>query len=421
MPNENLTVKMHEDEFTIAKPKASLLKRATIFFLPVLVLVGAFFGAKAMSGFKPTPETKEEAQRTAPVLVADVQTRTTTLNIHTQGEVRPRTEINLAMQVGGKISYISPVFVEGGQFRKGDVLVRLEATDYDLRVTQAKANVAQSETVLTRELSEGEIARLDWEDLGEGEPSPLTLRVPQAAEARARLASAQAILDEAKLSQSRTVLRAPFNGRVREQTAALGEFISPAQKLGRAYAIDVAEVKLPLTDTDLSKLGIGIGFQASAANPGPAVEFSADVGGKRHTWQGRITRTNSGYDTATRVLYAYGEVKQPYTKGSDKGVPFASGLFVNASIAGRDIKDALVIPRNALRGNDKVYVATANNTLTIHTVSVISSSRKEAVIASGLQVGNKVITSPVRGVAEGMKIEIADKNTSPGVTAKKEN
>ena len=421
MSDENMTNEMNRDEFFAAKPKASLLKRVTMFFLPILVIAGAVFGSGAMGAFKPTPETKDETPRTAPVLVADVMARDTSLKIQSQGEVRPRTEINLAMQVGGKINYISPAFVEGGQFTKGDILVRLETTDYDLRVTQAQANVAQAETVLTRELSEGEIARLDWEDLGEGDPSPLTLREPQAAEARARLASAQALLDEAKLSQSRTVLRAPFNGRVREQTAALGEFISPAQKLGRAYAIDVAEVKLPLTDADLSKLGIGIGFQASAANPGPAVEFSAEVGGKVRKWQGRIVRTNSGYDASTRVLYAYGEVKRPYTKGADEGVPFASGLFVNASIAGRKINDALVIPRTALRGNDKVYIAAADDTLTIRTVSVISSSRYEAIIASGIRVGDKVITSPVRGVAEGMKIDIADKDQPSAIAVTKEN
>lgn len=403
------------------KPKATLLKRFTIFVLPILVIFAAVFGFIALGAFKPTPETKEEEARTAPVLVASVQSRTVALKIQSQGEVRPRTEINLAMQVGGKIAYIAPSFVEGGQFKKGDVLIRLETDDYDLRVTQARANVAQAETVLTRELSEGQIARLDWEDLGEGDASPLTLREPQEAEARARLASAQALLDEAKLSQSRTVLRAPFDGRVREQTTARGEFISPAQKLGRVYAVDIAEVKLALTDADLSKLGIGIGFQASAAKPGPMVEFSAEIAGQRQAWQGRIVRTNSGYDAATRVLYAYGEVESPYTKGAVNGVPFASGLFVNAEISGRDIKDALVVPRSALRGNDKVYVVTNDNTLTIRTVRVISSTRYEAVIASGVRIGDQVITSPVRGVAEGMKVEIADKNQPSAIAVSKEN
>ena len=399
------------------KPKASLLKRFTLFVLPLLVILGAAFGFVALGAFKPTPETKEEeGARTAPVLVASVQSRDVALKIQSQGEVRPRTEINIAMQVGGKIAYIAPSFVEGGQFKKGDILIRLETDDYDLRVTQAQANVAQAETVLTRELSEGQIARLDWEDLGEGDASPLTLREPQEAEARARLASAQALLDEAKLSQSRTVLCAPFDGRVLEQTVARGEFISPAQKLGRVYAIDIAEVKLPLTDADLSKLGIGIGFQATAANPGPAVEFNAEIAGVQQTWQGRIVRTNSGYDAATRVLYAYGAVENPYRLNSKNGAPFASGLFVNAEISGRDVNDALVIPRSALRGNDKVYVVNTDNTLTIRTVGVISSTRYEAVITSGAQIGEQVITSPVRGVAEGMKVEIADKN-KPAATA----
>ena len=302
---------------------------------------------------------------------------------------------------------MSPSFLEGGQFRKGEVLLRIEGADYDLRVTQADANVAQAQTVLTRELSESDIARRDWEDLGEGTASPLSLRAPQLAEARARLAAAQAALDEAKLSQSRTVLYAPFNGRVREKTTSIGEYITPGQKLGRVYAIDVAEVKLPLTDKDLAKLGLGIGYAQSKTTPGPEVLLSATVAGQPHTWRGTLTRTDSGYDAATRVLFAYAELKNPYTSGSDNGTPLASGLFVDAQIEGRAIDGSVVVPRNALRGSDKVYIANDDGTLSIRQVIVASSDKQNVVLTGGLVAGENVIVSPVRGVAEGMKIEIA--------------
>jgi len=92
---------------------------------------------------------------------------------------------------------------------------RIEPTEFELRVTQAKASVAQAETVITREASEAAIARRDWEELGRsGEPTPLTLREPQMAEAKAQLASAQARLAETELQLARTSLYAPFTGRV---------------------------------------------------------------------------------------------------------------------------------------------------------------------------------------------------------------
>lgn len=383
------------------------LKRLVIFAAPLFVLGAGIGGFVVMGKLKAKPETKTEAPRAAPVVTASAIVRSVELSVKSQGEVRPRTEINLASQIGGKIAYVSDDFLDGGQFSQGDILLRIDSADYDLRVTQAQANVAQAQTVLTRELSESEIARRDWEDLGEGKATPLSLREPQLAEARARLAAAQAGLDEALLAQSRTIIRAPFDGRMREKTVSRAEYITPGQKLARIYGVATADVKLPLTDADLAKLGVGIGFKSTPAHPGPKVIFTATVSGTLHTWHGRLTRTDSGYDTQTRTLYGYAELKDPYGKGADRGTPLASGMFVDAKIAGKTTVNTITVPRNALRGSDKIYIANADNTLSIRTVDVNSSSRKMVVIGSGLIGGENVIVSPVRGVAEGMPIEIA--------------
>ncbi len=382
----------------------SRIKRMAIFALPLLVIFAGIIGFLLMGMLKSEPETKTELPSATPVVTAKAQTRSLELTVQSQGEVRPRTEINLSAQISGKITYISNSFLDGGQFKKGDILLRIESSDYDLRVIQAKANVAQAQTVLTRELSESEIARRDWEDLGQGDATPLSLRKPQLAEARAKLASAQAALGEALLGQSRTIVRAPFHGRIREKTISLAEYITPGQKLGRIYAIDVADVKLPLTDSDLARLGLGIGFKQTQANSGPDVMFSATIAGVMHTWQGRITRTDSAYDSTTRTLYAYAELKDPYGAGADNGTPLASGLFVSAEIAGRTTEHTIIIPRNALRGTDTVYIANTDNTLSIRSIKVASSDRHQAVVSAGLVGGENVITSPVRGALEGMRI-----------------
>jgi len=394
-------IKSNRNGETSVRRKSGFFVRSLKFILPLLVLFGAIIGLMVMGMFKPKPETKDEPPRSTPVVTADAQARPV-------GEVRPRTAINFAAQVGGRVNWLAPGFLEGGQFKRGDVLMRLESAEYDLRVTQAEANVAKAQTVLTREVSESEIARRDWEDLGQGIASPLTLREPQMAEAKARIAAARAVLGEAKLQQSRTVLRAPFDGRVSERMVSTGDTLAPGQNIGRIFAVDIAEVRLPLTDTDMSRLGLGIGFIASTENPGPDAVLSAVVAGVPHTWQGRITRTSSSYDPTTRVLFGYVQVDDPYGKGADNGVPLAAGLFVSVKIAGREITDSIVVPRTALRGSDTVYIANADNTLSVRTVTIASSTREMVVITEGLSPGEKVITSPIRGVAEGMKIEIAD-------------
>ena len=392
------------------RPKGNFIKRALKIILPIIVLIAAILGVMFMGKLKPKAETKSEAPSATPVVTAFAETRSVELSVTSQGEVKPRTEINLAAQVGGRIDWLAPGFLEGGRFKRGDILIRLESVEYDLRVTQSEANVAQAQTVLTREISESDIAKRDWEDLGEGKASALTLREPQMAEARARLAAAQAVLGEAKLQQSRTVLYAKFAGRVRERSVSLGDTITPGQKLGRIYGVGIAEVKLPFTDSDMARLGLGIGFIATKSTPGPEVILSAVVAGEPHNWQGRITRVSASYDPATRVLFGYAQVDDPYGKGADAGVPLASGLFVKAHIAGRSVENSIIVPRSALRGTDTVYIANDNKTLSMRTVKVASSSREMAVISAGLESGERVITSPIRGVAEGMKIELAEFN-----------
>jgi len=188
----------------------------------------------------------------------------------------------------------------------------------------------------------------------------------------------------------------------------LGDTLSPGQNIGRIFAVDIAEIRLPLTDTDMSRLGLGIGFIASNAQPGPKAELSAVVAGVPHTWHGRITRTSSSYDPTTRVLFGYVQVDDPYGTGADNGVPLAAGLFVSVKVAGRQVENSIIVPRTALRGTDTVYIANDDNTLSLRTVKVASSTREMVVITDGLLSGERVITSPIRGVAEGMKIEIAD-------------
>jgi RND family efflux transporter MFP subunit len=304
--------------------------------------------------------------------------------------------------------YVSPEFLAGGQFRKGDTLVRLDPKEYELGIVQAEAAVAQAHTRLVQEQSEGQVASQGAEQLGV-EVSDLTLRRPQLAQANAELASAEARLDETRLMLSRTRITAPFTGRVRERNVNIGAYVAPGTRLGEIYASDVVEVPIALTDSDLANLGLGIGFVETPARRGPTAELSAVVGGVPHTWTGRITRTDSGFDPDTRVLFAYIEVRDPYGRNADNGTPLATGLFVTAEIDGRVLDDSIVLPRTALRGKDSVYVARTDDTLEVRPVEVAFSERERVVITGGLAAGERVITSPVRAAADGMKIKPVDR------------
>lgn len=381
--------------------------RFGVILLPILVISIGIAVTLILGALKDKPEEKEEVVKAIPILTAIAQMESVTLSVDVQGEVQPRTQINLVPQVSGKISYMSPKFIEGGQFKKGDLLVRIEPREYELRLIQARANVAQSETVLTREQSEANLALADWKDLGRiGAPTPLTLRAPQMAEAAAQLESAKAQVGEAQLQLDRTSLYAPFTGRVTQRHVDAGEFITAGTNLGEIYATNVMDVKLPMTNENLRQAGLRLGYQVGPNSPSIPVTLSADVAGIYSEWPGEIVRTDSRFDSETRVLFAYVEVKDPF--GPQYDMPLAPGLFVDASVTGQALPNVVTIPRAALRGEDRVYVAKDDNTLTIRTVSVLSSDRNRVIIGEGLAAGDTVIISPIRGVTEGKKISLAN-------------
>ncbi|MGF1464012.1 MAG: efflux RND transporter periplasmic adaptor subunit [Maricaulaceae bacterium] len=369
------------------------------------ILLFGVLGVGVMSALRPEPEKSEEPPKPLTVFYERAEARDVALTIFAQGEVAPKREISLVAQVPGRIVSVSPSLADGGVFEQGDVLARIEEADFRLALIRAEAAVAQAQQALAREQAEADLARRDVADLGITDASPLALREPQLAEARANVAAAEADLAEARLNLSRTIIRAPFNGRVREQLADEGQFMASAGAIANIFSTDVVEVRLPLSDLDLAQLELPLAFTATRDNPGPSVRLSAVLAGREQIWTGRLARTDAAIDPRTRVLNAIVEVDDPYGAGvSDAGAPLAVGLFVSAELKGRSIPNAVVIPRAGLRGNDQVYVLAEGDTLDIRTVTVARSDRNEAIITAGLADGDRVAISPVRSASQGMSV-----------------
>lgn len=354
------------------------------------------------------PEIKRETpEKMAPtVFVETAASGPVRLDVTAQGEVRPRTDINLTAQVAGRVVETAENFVNGGAFEEGDVLVRIEDADYRVALAGAQARIAQAREALRREEAEAELAREDYEDLGfDEEPTALALRLPQLAQARASYSAAQAEVDAAQLNLNRTRVRAPFTGRVRERIAGPGQYVAPGAQLGRIFSTDVAEIRLPLTDADLARLGLPIAFEASADQPGPGVKLSAIVAGGYHEWQGRIARTDAAIDPATRQISAIAVVEDPYgAAAKSAGAPLTIGLFVDAEIEGQPFADAIVLPRSALYGRDRVFVVNRDNILEERIVDVVSSDRDTITVARGISTGERIVVSPLRGAVAGDKV-----------------
>ena len=373
----------------------------------VIIVILGVGGVFAVNAMKPEPEKRDEPRAGLNVFAQPVEETSLTLTVQAQGEVRPKREIVVAPQTSGRVAYVSPDFIDGGFIRRGQVLVRVEAEDYELGVIRARSTVASAEQRLAREMAESELAQQDLEDLGMTDASPLARREPQLAEAQASLEAAKSQLQDAELALARTAVIAPFDGRVRERSVDIGQVVAPGQSLGRIFGNETVEVSLPLKDAELGRLGLPIAFADSPETPGPEVIFTATVGGEPRTWRGQVVRTGAAINPQTRQINVIAELKDPFGKGADEGAPMAPGLFVNAQIQGRSLDSVLVAPRSALRGDDQLFIGDAKSgKLSIRTVDVVFSDRDGAYFHNGAEVGELAITSPVQAPFDGMSLTV---------------
>ena len=383
-----------------------VLKRHPRAFLPLaVVLLGALI-AFVLVRTRPQAETRKPEVppplvRVIPVAFSDLH-----LKVHTQGTVTPRTEATLVSQVAGQVMAVSPVFANGGFFEKGEALVTIDPRDYELAVTRAGVQVAQAELRLAREVEEAEVARQEWARVGQGDPTPLVLRKPQLAEAKATLNAAKAALEQAELNLERTRIRAPYDGRVWAKSADVGQVVNPGAPLARIYAVDYAEIRLPIPDEQLAYLDLSFDFRGEVTpKHGPEVLLSAGFAGKPHTWKGRIVRVEGEIDSRTRMVYVVARVKAPYDQGDDPNrPPLAVGLFVNADILGHHLQNVVVLPRSVLRTGNRVLVVDAEDRLHFRDVDVHRTDAELMVLRSGLSPGERVCVSPLDAVVDGMRV-----------------
>lgn len=379
-------------------------KRIVLIVLLIAVPVGL---AVLLDRMKPPPETREVQDRYLLVEALPLEEATAHFTVATQGTVRPRTETVLSAEVSGAIVGISPKFVPGGVFAANEVLMRIDPANYEAALKQAEAlvNERQIEFNGSEKLkSQGYRAEAEY------------------AAAAASLASANAELLRAKRNLERTYVRLPYAGMVRAKEADIGQFVSVGSRLGVTFATDFAEVRLPLTDSDMEFIELpqpGELGSAGAAE-GPAVVLSARRGGRTATWTARITRTEGVVDDRNRVTYAVARIDDPYAlrAGGDPGVePLPMGTFVSAEIEGRTVEGLIRVPREALRGMSQLMFIDDESRLRIRSVEILRADAEFAWLSGGAEVGEKISLTAIESPVNGMRVRTsAEAQASEGDT-----
>jgi RND family efflux transporter MFP subunit len=370
--------------------------------VPVLIVILAVGVSALMVSMKKVPEQKPVENKAFLVNATAITTQDLNFIVKSQGIVMPKIQTILSAQVTGRIVNVSDSFIEGGMFRKGDLLIQIEQFDYITDLKLSEAELAKANAALLEEQARGDVAAKEWQTFNPGTAPELGLRKPQLAKELANVRAAQAQLARAQRNLQRTAIRAPYDGMVKDKQANIGQFVSLGGTLGTVYSTDVAEVRMPLSDNDLAYLEL-----PSSRGVDAQVTLHANIAGSLVSWQGQLTRNEGVLDQQSRVIYAVAEIADPYLRAKQaSGIPLKFGRFVQADIIGSRALGLVVLSRDVMRLDGTVMVVNEQRTLEIRDVQVQRADEKHVYISGGLKDGELVITSVVPNPVDGMQVRL---------------
>lgn len=358
---------------------------------------------------RPDPETKALEKVLPAVEVSLLTSGPLALKINSQGTVQARTETVLVAEVSGVIEYVAPRLFSGRFFKKGDVLLEIDKIEYEAALANARGMLANAKLAYAQEENLSEQARLDWRELGRGQPNDLVLRKPQLEKALADLEAAKAAVALAERNLAKTTVRAPYDGRVHTKMVDVGQMVNARMtQLARIFSVDAAEVRLPISSEEAGFIDLpdAIG-DGEIRRPDSKVVLSSTIGQTTWSWEGVIDRVEGVIDAATRQVYLVARVDDPYSQEDNPNrPPLKVGQFVAAEIAGRDLGRGFIIPRAALKPNDVVWIIDNRNRLRITPVEVAKAGVDQVYITAGLQDGDLLCLTQLGIVVDGMEVEI---------------
>ena len=374
------------------------------FLFPILILLMsgiAYWGALQL---KKPPIEKEKVDNTPLVTVKVIQTAPVNFSVGSYGVVKSQFETDLVAQVSGEVIYLSKKFVRGGFVKKGEVLAKIDASDYDAALIDAQANIASAKAALVLETAHADVAKEQWRKIKGSKPTALSLREPQVAQEKARLLSSQAGIKRAKRNLERTVIRAPYDALIHSRLVSLGSYASTGTALGKILSTDIAELRLPVADSELQYL-VNLGEGAS-------VSIDAVIAGKKQQWLGNVVRNEGVIDDRSHMNYLVVQIKDPYQLISAKNKikeakKLRYGTYVTALIKGKDMPSISIVDRHLIT-NSQVAIVNQQGLLHFQSVNIKRILDGKAYIDAGLDDGMQVITSALDYPIEGMMLLVKE-------------
>lgn len=336
-----------------------------------------------------------------PVLAAIPRVQDVPVYLDGVGTIRALNTVTVRAQVDGKL--ISVLFKEGQDVERGDVLAEIDPAIYRAQLDQALAKKAQDEATLAN-------ARLDlarYEQLAKsnaGSKQQADTQQATVAQLEALVRSDQAAIDNAQTMLSYTKITAPLSGRTGLRLVDQGNIIRSSDANG---LVVITQVKPIAVNFSLPQQQLARVNTAFAKGPLQVDVFGND--GRTVVETGKLEGIDNQVDPATGTV----KLKAQFPNA---GLVLWPGQFVNVRIKVDTLTQAIVIPTSAVqRGPSGTYafVIGADDTVTAKAVTVTQQTDVEAVIASGLTVNDRVVTTGFANLAEGSKVLIGSEQGAP--------
>jgi RND family efflux transporter MFP subunit len=397
-----------------------VLRKVLRYALPLLVIAAGIGVRTYLVKTKPEPRRAEQEDRGALVEVMVATQGDHDVVLTAQGTVMPAQQVVLIPQVGGRILWAADELIPGGHFEEGAPLLRIDPRDYQIAVEQRAAELNRTRLEQQVETSRAQVARREWELFDDGgrqhteEGRALALREPQLENAEVSVRAANSAVRRAQLDLRRTTLTAPFNAFVQAESVDVGQVVGPTSQLATLVGSDAFWVRVSVPVAHLAHVKVP-GFNATE---GSLAVVTHRVGEESVRRNGRVVRLYGDLDPAGQMARLLVEIQDPFglqrEEGEEGDLPLLLGSYVTVGIEATPVREAVEVPRYALREGEKVYVINGDDELEIRDVQVAWRMEDTVLITAGVRAGDRIITSRLSQAVGGMALRVEEEEQPDG-------